>query len=52
MVTSKVNLIGNKAFANCKNLQIIEFYEDSLFLFDENIFKNSPHVIIMISAKK
>ena len=36
-VTSKVNLIGNQAFANCRNLQIIEFHENPLF--DENMFK-------------
>lgn len=47
-VTSKVNLIGNQAFANCKNLQIIEFHKNSLF--DENMFKNSSNVIIMISV--
>lgn len=41
-VASNVNFIGNNAFANCKNFQIIEFRE---------MFGYTSNAIIMIPVK-
>ena len=51
-VTSNVSFIRNDAFANCQNLLIVEFHENTkLCSIDIDIFSYSSHPILMVPAK-